>query len=473
MINDVASTFRSIDREFMKLYLQNNDMESLFARSESISGEFFLEGLDIRIAISDSEMDDVLAAQDILTEIKSESQQVNYSSEKIEEAKYIYTSFMQAHNHELAHLYQVLALPAFQMVWATRYNWLRFEAAVMLRYFEHGGSFRAESHYKILQILEDDQAALLDEFSEQFNSFANPYRMYIADYKNQHKGISLFYIVESMAHIISLQLSDTPEVDVLNLEVSEEYSAAFRHFDNYLGEIEVQLRWKYLVFLYICYFSCQHFNTDIDHPINAAVDVFLSLCSKAKFYIETLAKLYQRYERYSLRELKELNQWPLSNDEIDLTNQQQLAGIYALFELIDILENQAFPDSALQKSLTVNALSDFFSVSDAKGVDWSNKYTLARMLIFPANFVWTREIYDEVMGFVGTGKEFTYEQEATFYRFIMNCKCLLQARDPIPCCEEHGMRDQYKKVLRCKNEGGLAFYLQELTGKPAHELFKF
>ncbi len=448
-------------------------MGSLFAKSENISGEFFLEGLDIRISISDTELDEVLAAQKMLTAIKTGEEQTNYSTEEIEQARLIYTTFMQAHNHELAHLYQVLALPAFQMVWATRYNLLRFEAAVMLKHFEQGGYFQGETHYKILQVLDDGKPALIDEFAPQFNEFANPYKMYISDYRKQYEGISLFYIIEAMAHIISLQLSDTPEEDILELAVSEEYSAAFLRFDSYLHKVEVDLRWKYLVFLYICYFSCRHFNTDVTHPINTAVSSFLSLCSKARFYIETLAKLYQRYERYSLSELKALNQWSLTDAELNFANKKQLAGIYALFELIAILEEQAFPENVPQKSLTVNALADFFTVSDAKGIDWEDKFTLARMLIFPANFVWTREIYDEVMGLVGTDKEYTYAQEALFYRFIMDCKHLLQPSHQVACCDEHGMRDQRKKVLRCKNEGGFAFFLNALTDKPAYELFRF
>lgn len=469
----MASEPIEIDRDFMSLYLLDSFMGSLFAKSENISGEFFLEGLDIRISISDSELDEVLAAQEMLTAIKTGEEQADYSLEEIEKAKLIHATFMQAHNHELAHLYQVLALPAFQMVWATRYNLLRFEAAVMLKHFEQGGYFQGETHRKILQVLDGDKPALVNEFAHQFNEFANPYKMYITGYREQYEGISLFYIIEAMAHIISLQLSDAPEEDILKLAVSEEYSAAFIRFDGYLHGVEVDLRWKYLVFLYICYFSCHHFNTDVKHPINTAVSSFLSLCSKAKFYIETLAKLYKRYEGYSLLELKELNQWPLTDEELGFANQKQLAGIYALFELIDILEEQAFPSEVHQKSLTVNSLADFFTASDTKGIDWSDKYTLARMLIFPANFVWTRDIYDEVMGLVGTDKEFTYAQEAVFYRFIMDCKHLLQPSHQVSCCQEHGMRDQRKKILRCKNEGGLAFYLNALTNKPAYELFKY
>lgn len=225
--------------------------------------------------------------------------------------------------------------------------------------------------------------------------------------------------------------------------------------------------------MYVCYFSCHHFNTDVKQIEDGAVSVFLNLCSKARFFVETLAKLYQRYEQYSLAELKHLNQWPLTDEELGFANQKQLAGIYALFELIDILEEQAFSKDTPKATLKVNGLEDFSSVSTDMGIDWSDKFTLARMLIFPANFVWTREIYDEVMGLTGTDKEFTYAQEADFYRFITGCKYLLDPSRDVPCCEEHGMRDQRKKVLRCKNQGSLAFYLEALTNEPAHKLFKF
>lgn len=457
----------------MQEYLHDTSAGTLFADSENISGEFFLEGLEIRIAITDREVDEIVAAQKILTVIQKGKPQVDYSPEEIEKAKYIYGSFMQAHNHEYAHLYQVLALPSFQLVWATRHNLLRFEAAVMLRYFELGGHYEGAVHSKILQILEADEPILREEFTKQFNEFANPFRMYVKDYQTQYDGISLFYIIESMAHIVSLQLSDTPEIDILNLEVSVEYSAAFKYFDECLGATNVELRWKYLVFVYICYYSCEHFSTEVKDSVNETVSCFLSLCSRGKFYIETLTNLRQRYENYSLLELKDLNQWPLSDKEVAFANQKQLGSIYALFELIDILESQAFPDNVSKKSLTVNELDDFFVASKEKNIDWANKYTLARMIIFPSNFVWLREIHDEVMGLTRTDKEFTYAQEAEFYRFIMSCGHLLQQAHDVFCCQEHGMIDKRPPILRCKNEGSLAFTLEALTSKPAHELFRF
>lgn len=467
------SISQQIDSEFMQMYLHDTQAEYLFADSRKISGEFFLEGLDIRIDISDSELDDVQAAQKMLIAIKRKKLKLDYSLTEIEDARRILAAFMQAHNHELAHLYQVLALPAFQMVWSTQYNLLRFEAAVMLRHFEQGGHFHGETHRKILQVLKDGHPELVSEFAQQFNNFRNPYEMHISDFRKTYEGISLFYIIESMAHIISLQLSDTPEDDILNLAVAKEYSIAFEHFDSQLSDINVELRWKYLVFLYICYFSCHHFNIAVEHPVNTTVSSFFSLCSKAGFFMEMLAEAHQRYEAHPLEELREMNRWPLSNEELVIANQKKLASIYALFELIDAMEGHAFPDEVPKKTLTVEALSDFFAASDAKGYDWSDKYTLARMLIFPANFFWVRDIYDDAMEKVGTGKEFTYAQEAEFYRFIMNCKNLLQPSYDVLCCEQHGLVNQRKNVLRCRNDDGLASHLKQLTSKAAYDLFRF
>lgn len=235
----------------MRAYLEDQDCSRLFATSEKISGEFFLEGMDIRINISDTDLSAVEYSQKLLIEIKDNPQlESTYSSKTICDAKEMYASFMQAHNHELAHLYQVLALPAFQLIWVTRYNLLRFEAVVMLRYFEENGVYIAGKHKGILQILTENKQ-LQKEFGDKFNEFYTPYKNYLVDYKKKHDGISLFYIIESMAHVISLQLSEEPEADALNIGTSEEYSKAFLFFESKIEGDNIETRWKYLLFVYI------------------------------------------------------------------------------------------------------------------------------------------------------------------------------------------------------------------------------
>lgn len=469
----IENTVR-INQNFMMRYLQSEGVENLFAAaSTTISGEFFLEGLDIHILISDSEMDDVLAAQEMLIDIRSNNNALNYSEEEIKSAENIYTSFMQAHNHELAHLYQVLALPAFQLVWATRFNFLKLEAAVMLRFFEQEGVFLGEKHSKLLEVLNDNHPLLEEEFAQQFNDFEISYKLYITNYNKEFKGISLFYIIEAMAHVMSLQLSDNPANDILGIGVATEYSIAYDLFNSHVEGMEINIRWKYLLFIYISYFSCQHFDPEENGSGIPSVHIFIFLCSRAGEYAKALLSLYKTYEDYSIDELRMLNKWSITKSEIEFANHKQLAGLYSFFELIEMIENEAFPNGIQKKKLTTGSLSDFFTSSKNKGINWEDKYILARMLIFPANFIWIREVYDDVMGIKGVDKEFTYAQEAEFYRFIMSCKHLLQPSHDVLCCQEHGMRDQRKKVLRCKNEGGLAFYLEALTGKLAYNLFQF
>ena len=465
-----------LDNSFMEIYVSNIDNESLFAASENISGEFFLEGLDIQINISDKEMDDVATAQKMLLSIRENDKSTHYSSEEIKYSEHIYSSFMQAHNHELTHLYQVLALPAFQLVWSTRFNLLRLEASVMLRHFELDGYFSGEKYNKILEVLEDGNSTLKKEFTQQFNDFKESYELHIYNYKKEYRGISLFFIIESMAHIMSLQLSDKPNIDMLGIGEDRDYAVAYNHFDSCVNDINLEIRWKYLLFIYICYFSCQHFEPEKGGSGFPSVHIFLFLCSRSKHYLKALKNLHKTYSPFSikeLKELKELKEFNISDTEIQNATHNQLAGLYSFFQLIEFIEDESFPKGIPKKNLTTRSLSDFFVCSQSKGINWQDKYILAKILIFPANFVWIREIYDEVMGRKGADKEYTYAEEAIFYRFIMNCKNLLQPWNNVLCCEEDGIKADRRKILWCKNEGGLAFYLQELTGKPAHKLFKF
>ena len=125
-----------IQPSLLKKLINKEDNSRLFAESETISGEFFLEGLDIQLAITDEEMDNILEAQNILFEQRKGIQ--SYSKKEIQQAESLYIPFMQVHNHELVHLMQVLSLPALKVRWATKATYLRLEATIMLRYFELG-----------------------------------------------------------------------------------------------------------------------------------------------------------------------------------------------------------------------------------------------------------------------------------------------------------------------------------------------
>lgn len=467
MKNDIS--LQQVDQELMLSYLSSIDDDILFAKSESVSGEFFLEGLDIRLILSDEDLDKVEIAQDILLGRKSNT--VMQHDDEFLDAKKTYSKFIQAHNHELAHLYQVLALPAFQIVWEMRYHLLRLEALVMLQYLENGGVFSVDEHPKVLKVLEEDKS--LAVFVKQFNNFKIPYNVYILDYHKKINGVSFFYLIESMAHAISLQLSDEPESDILQIGASDEYTLAFDYFRKSFKGGELQIRWQYLIFIYVCYFSCRYFDLNSQQSISTVVDVFFRLCLKTETYMEALMDSYNEYRNLSKDQLEALNSEKLSRRELDIATDNQIVSLLAFFDLIDTIERDTKVSEDFANSIENSILSDFFLSSQEKGIDWSDKYLLARILIFPENFVWLRDVYDEVMGIKGTGKEFTYQEEADFYRFIMNCKQLLQLRNPIPCCEEHGVTDKYKKILRCKNEDGLAFHLESLIKRPAFDLFKF
>lgn len=464
-----------VNHELMEVYLQDDSINKLFVSSNSVFGEFFIEGLKISLYSSDqpitnADLDNVKVAKDILLAVKSGKRQ--YSTKKVAQAREKYWTFSQAHHHELTHFYQVLALPAFQAVWASRYYLLQLEAQVMLDFIKNDGIFYGEKHKGILQVLEDDyySSKAKNDFIANFNSIMSKYSYYVIPYKeNKIEGITLFHIIEGMAHIISLQLSDE-EDDLLGVEYSKIYTNAYDFYEKNIDGIELNLYWKRFLFIYICFFSCQHLSRQGNSDNTPAVNIFIFLCMKAKHYITSWLELKKMYSGYTLDELKKINQWNiLSKDELELLNYDQLSSAYAFLWLIDFINDEVFPS----KKLKVSGLSDFFTHSKRKNIDWGDKYTLAKIIMFRDNFVWVRDVYDETLSGYRGNQEYTYSQEANFYSYILDCRHILNPLYDVWCCREHGMDGQRKKILKCNNNNSLAIFIEAITGRPAYEIFKF
>lgn len=439
---------RLIDVELTQLLQeipQDNGM--LFANSKGISGEFFLEGLDITLNLSEEQ----------LTEV-----------EKFEDAR---LQYMQAYHHEYAHLYQVLALPAFQLLWASRHNYIRMQAFIMLKYFELGKSFDLETNTMLLDALKVPNLPIADDDTMKFKPIIRSYKFHIENWKNKNQQISFFEIIEGMAHIMSLQLSDTPDTDILKIEQYLEYSSAYVYFERQIETAQFETRWKYLLFLYICYFACQHINNEAQTTKDVAVKMFKFLCSRAQKYLNALKKLHHRYTDYDQQQLKELNRWPILEHDFEKVGDQKRASIYALFELIEMIEDEA-KTKGLNQNLYTEALDDFYVASNNLKVDFKDIFTLARMVIFPENFYWVPELHNIVMDSSSGDNEFTYRDEAQFYHFIYRCNRLFIDSEDVLCCEEHGCIDKRRKILKCSNEGSLAFTLKKMTQRPAYDLFR-
>ena len=326
-------------------------------------------------------------------------------------------------------------------------------------------------HRALIEALEDKEFVALSKLDGDAQGIATDYDFYDDWWKVEIQGISLFHLIEGMAHITSMQLADDEQMDALGFDTNPDYTTAFNFFTQSLKHDGLETRWKYLLFLYFCYFSCQHFNRVTDEDGLTPVKIFLDYCSRVDEYATKLKSLFDRYDRYSKNELLKLARWGLSRGDLKEASRRQIAAVYAFFELVESMEEDGFSRKD-RSSVQTDKLSDFLAVSAQMNLDWQDTFMFAKMIIFPKHFVQVRELYDTVMGFSVGENEYSYSDEATFYKFVVNCKNILNPAMKLPCCETHGFLEDRRKVLTCVEEGGLSFYLKSLTSRPATELFK-
>lgn len=370
---------------------------------------------------------------------------------------------MQSRNHELAHLYQVITLPYCQYFWFYRTELVRLEAAVMLKHFENGGSYIFGEHEYLLDIVERGD---FSEFSSPINECLSNLRSCIADFYNNEKGFSLLDLIEGMAHVISLFLSDTPDVDYLGIEVSQKYTVAFDYFNSKLLDANLELRWKQLLFLYYCYFSFQTYPNN-GFESNKPVDMFIFLCEKIDSHIEVLKN---NKRKYSSKPGHDLNP-AIDTEGLSHANQEQRSSILSFFDLIDVIEAEAREKFEFSASLDHPKIRSLLSWSEQGGILWENKYTLANMLIFPSNYQWIESLYEYLMR--EEGDENAHSNEVEFYNFIMQCRKLINPMEDVYCCSVHHYTNKPSVILNCGTRGGLSYFLKGLTERNSIDLFLY
>jgi len=309
--------------------------------------------------------------------------------------------------------------------------------------------------------------------AENFNELHGKYKFYRDCWYLQYEGVSLLHIVEGMAHIFSMQVTDEAKNYLPDLEGNEEYYIAFDVFNSYIGgEFKnLNIRVKYLLFLYVCYFSCQTFDSLGDEVLAKPSRLFHFLCSRLNYYLEAYYKFLDRYARYSEDELKQLNRFEIDDESLEFANKEQLANIYAFFELIPCLQadSEKHYEHATSSLKLSEEIKGIFATLD---VDLGSIFQLAIFSIFPFKWADLFDAYNKVQQSSFDGNEFETSDEIAFYEFVENCKNILnESVSDIFCCEEHGVADK-RDALMCPNEGGLGYYLERMTGRSPSELFK-
>ncbi len=449
-------------KELLKWILDFEENSHIFAEKY---GSFSLARMDFNVFISDDEMEKFDEAEKMIIE--------NNGIAPTEEVEANYYRFIQAHNHELFHYYQALALPAFQIYQKITKNKTEHESAIMLRYFEDGYSYTLGENKNILEALKNSNFKLPEIDEKNFYEAIEKYKFFVAQWTSEYKGISLFHIIEGMAHIMSIQLTPNVVNYLKGTENNPIYNKAFDTFKKYIDkEFDyIDIRIDHLTFLYICYFSSHIYSFYNDTIINKTARLFHFLSSRVNQYYKTFEKLKDRYKKYSEIELRELNQFSIKEKDIKNATKVQLIYIYSFYELIPIIKQDA--EKFYNKTFDTFVPKEVIEALSSLDIDLSDIYQLANFALFPARMADIWEAYDIIQKLEIDNNKFDVAGESGFFELIENCKNML--RDDysyIACCKEHGNVNNKLEVLYCENIGGFSYYLKELTGRESIDLFK-
>jgi hypothetical protein len=453
-----------INKSLLNWVLSIEDDEKIYVDTY---GSFSMDRMDFDIFIDDAESEKFDRAEKLIIE--------NDGIAPSEEIAHDYYKPIQVYNHELFHYYQAFTLPAFRVYQQITKRKTEFEAATMLRFFEYGNYYIIGKDKKIFDVLNKKDFNLPSDEEINFNKLNTKYKFFREQWTAKYKNISLFYIIEGMAHIMSIQLTPYSKNYLKYAEDKIEYNIAYDVFDSYIDTQynNIEIRIKHLIFLNICYFTCQTYSLEEDEILEKSSRVFYTLCSRINLYFKTFITFIERYVDYSEFELKQLNQFDIHTEDIEKSNKNQLCNIYALFELIPCIEQDAKKFYNLKVYTSLDVDKEILEIFESLKIDLTNIYQLTNFALFPTRMADMWESYDIIQKIKIEDNNFSFTDESAFYELISSCKKLLKRKlSLIPCCEEHGTIDNKFDILDCDNEGSLAFYLKELTQRKATDLFR-
>jgi len=379
----------------------------------------------------------------------------------------------QARNHEFFHLLQFLFLPVPYFYGQVRRQHLELEAIYLLKVLDQNLSLPLSKYAQMSDVLNNRRLILNQDFFDRYKRSLKIYSFYNDVWDFKLEGISLRYITESMAHIGSMQLSDQPEVDTLKL-TGEEYDLAYQYFLKYLScPNDIDIRFRYLLFIYICYFSLlvvedYQDEKDID---SIGVKTFIHLCSQAQYFVEVIERHKAMFNSYSRTTLVEYDKWEIAEFLTEVSD-QKISSVYAFFETVDFIEQRANLIRVPQKFSNTSKNKDWEDIINQNQLVSDNHFLMAKMVLFPSEFYKLHEMYENFMNIVSKDRHFTYEDESQFYFFIQQIKNLFRQGMPMHCCDEHGyIQDEYL-FLSCDDEDSSANRIARMAKKDAYDVFQ-
>jgi len=381
--------------------------------------------------------------------------------------------YIQAWNHELFHIFQCLFLPLPYFYHRIRFEHLKLETIILLKAFDAKIEFKLNRYNQITNILKYDDVFLDQEFYQSYKPSLQLMKFYIKKWNRTDNSISIYYIFESMAHVASMQILDDPSIDHLGLD-GDEYNLPYQYFLRCLNKPEdIDIRFRYLLFLYICYFSLvvvDEFEPDSDSP-SLGVRTFEFLCSQANHFFLASEEYKIIFDQYNRSTLIDYDKWMISGLMSDISD-KKVASVYAFFETITEIERRANLYRPIHEFSDSSDSSFWKKLFDDHEIKTDDHFYLAKMMIFPSEFYHVHSIHEKFKDSISGDRHFSNRDEGEFYFCIQQIKNLLRQGILMHCCEDHGYIQDENVFLTCKHEDSSASRIRRLTNKDAYEVFK-
>jgi len=403
-------------------------------------------------------------------------QNKNYILSKDEEI--LYSKRMQLYAHEYFHFFQTLTLETVQYQSYIMKELTKYEAICFLKSYDNGlkpiFDFKKDRYnenngllYLIEKLNDRNLYKQVEEFSEKYEYFNNIWN------DNSIEGISLLSIVESMAHIYSLQINNSS--DLLNLEDNDIYTHAFNFFLKNFDHKQIDKKWQYIFFLYICYYSLKNYVTYNDKKTNKVIETFIFLSSQMENFLKFISLKQKYFEKLTEKEVDTfLKNKLIFPEQLYYATIKQKISLAAFFETIPIIKTSAlkYQSNIQYGKFLDDAFSIYRNFAQKIGFNLDNIYLLANISIFPENFSYLMDLHDKIMNYKDDSVEFDNEQEAEFYFSIIDkCGKLMRKNSEIMCCKKHGFIADKYTILNCKEQDSFATLIKNYLKTDLKELF--
>lgn len=295
------------------------------------------------------------------------------------------------------------------------------------------------------------------------------------------RKLSTIDIIEGEAFAFQEFVTDSIGKDVFSPDENSIYKKSFNYFKASSQIMDVDT--LYVTFIITCHLSLKFGSSRYINDENTASAIFDHLLKFANTYAN-------RYNSYFVEDtdIKERKQWLYDNDYMNLLSEHQVLQFAKVSMLIDAvtdgvldyfrntlygqsyMENreQAFYDKTVQHfDRKMEPIKEFL---ERKYPSFSSKYFLSILLVgsnnISQNFVQCVRDVDLLDTFIESpnGKKITVENDNFIFQIMHDFQQLLLVGNTY-CCNEHGIINKKRVIMKCSNDDSLRNRLKNLYGE--------